>query len=238
MMNSQAPLSDAEFDELEAFLSHFEEAMTVNSMDGFLHAIAIGPTNIHPQLWLPYLLGDQEVMPEAGKRLASIEHFVNLVMRHFNSIITNIEAGEMRPLWSTIVYRGRTYDEARAWSYGFIEGVKLSGKDWKPLLTTPQGESWIASILRLSDSLTQEIEGNEVDKDELAKTPARRHKLALDIPQSVFEIHNYWLPHRLARFEQEMAKRSQPKIGRNDPCSCGSGRKFKKCCGAAANDLH
>lgn len=27
-------------------------------------------------------------------------------------------------------------------------------------------------------------------------------------------------------------KRSTPKIGRNDPCSCGSGKKFKKCCGA------
>ncbi|MCB1183306.1 YchJ family protein [bacterium] len=26
--------------------------------------------------------------------------------------------------------------------------------------------------------------------------------------------------------------REEPKIGRNDPCSCGSGRKFKKCCGA------
>jgi SEC-C motif domain protein len=23
----------------------------------------------------------------------------------------------------------------------------------------------------------------------------------------------------------------QPKIGRNDPCSCGSGKKYKKCCG-------
>ena len=28
--------------------------------------------------------------------------------------------------------------------------------------------------------------------------------------------------------------RVAPKIGRNDPCSCGSGRKFKKCCGAQA----
>ena len=25
--------------------------------------------------------------------------------------------------------------------------------------------------------------------------------------------------------------RDQPKVGRNDPCSCGSGKKFKKCCG-------
>ncbi|MBO7722052.1 MAG: YchJ family protein [Kiritimatiellae bacterium] len=28
-------------------------------------------------------------------------------------------------------------------------------------------------------------------------------------------------------------KREVPKIGRNDPCPCGSGRKYKKCCGRA-----
>lgn len=27
-------------------------------------------------------------------------------------------------------------------------------------------------------------------------------------------------------------KRLEPKIGRNDPCSCGSGKKYKKCCAA------
>ena len=26
-------------------------------------------------------------------------------------------------------------------------------------------------------------------------------------------------------------RRAAPKVGRNDPCHCGSGRKFKKCCG-------
>jgi len=29
-------------------------------------------------------------------------------------------------------------------------------------------------------------------------------------------------------------RRTEPKIGRNDPCTCGSGKKFKKCCGANA----
>lgn len=28
--------------------------------------------------------------------------------------------------------------------------------------------------------------------------------------------------------------RAQPKIGRNDPCACGSGKKYKKCCGIEA----
>jgi uncharacterized protein YecA (UPF0149 family) len=26
-------------------------------------------------------------------------------------------------------------------------------------------------------------------------------------------------------------RHAEPKIGRNDPCPCGSGKKFKKCCG-------
>lgn len=32
-------------------------------------------------------------------------------------------------------------------------------------------------------------------------------------------------------FYQEPYKREEPKIGRNDPCPCGSGKKYKKCCG-------
>ena len=42
---------------------------------------------------------------------------------------------------------------------------------------------------------------------------------------------------RLSRGGQESAKNQQPlkregeKIGRNDPCPCGSGKKYKKCCG-------
>ncbi len=32
----------------------------------------------------------------------------------------------------------------------------------------------------------------------------------------------------------QTVQRATPKIGRNEPCPCGSGKKFKKCCGAAA----
>ena len=38
-----------------------------------------------------------------------------------------------------------------------------------------------------------------------------------------------------AEVSDEVAKaqpvRSGPKVGRNDPCTCGSGKKYKKCCG-------
>jgi uncharacterized protein YecA (UPF0149 family) len=34
---------------------------------------------------------------------------------------------------------------------------------------------------------------------------------------------------------QEPFRRESSKLGRNDPCTCGSGKKFKKCCGKAGS---
>jgi SEC-C motif-containing protein len=33
----------------------------------------------------------------------------------------------------------------------------------------------------------------------------------------------------------ETVVREGPKVGRNDPCPCGSGKKYKKCCGASSS---
>jgi preprotein translocase subunit SecA len=35
-------------------------------------------------------------------------------------------------------------------------------------------------------------------------------------------------------YKQEPYRRTEPKVGRNDPCPCGSGKKYKKCCGKDA----
>jgi uncharacterized protein len=35
------------------------------------------------------------------------------------------------------------------------------------------------------------------------------------------------------RYKVDTFKRETPKVGRNDPCPCGSGKKFKQCHGAA-----
>jgi uncharacterized protein YecA (UPF0149 family) len=39
---------------------------------------------------------------------------------------------------------------------------------------------------------------------------------------------------RLLPRKVETFRRPTPKIGRNDPCPCGSGKKYKKCCGKEA----
>lgn len=54
------------------------------------------------------------------------------------------------------------------------------------------------------------------------------------VPQQAMPQNIEGLPGRQPPVRQEKpqsVKRDVPKVGRNDPCSCGSGKKYKKCCG-------
>ncbi len=237
MTDPFAPLSEEEFEELDHFLLFgvdTEEGMTMDMVDGFLHAIAVGPTTVHPKQWLPKIWGTKEMMPPMGS-VEELNHMLGVVMRHFNTIIAGLgdDPREISPCWSTMAYDGdeREYDDAESWAYGFVQGMRLCWKDWQPLLSTPQGQVWFRPIALLGE------DDYCVDQDELTRTPAMRSELAQQIPPAVLDMHAHWLPLRLAVYQREVAKSMQPKVGRNDPCPCGSGAKFKKCCGAAA-DLH
>ena len=232
-----APLSEDEFNELEHFLLYgvdTEEVMTLDMADGFLHAIAVGPITTHPKQWLPKIWGTTEMMPPMDS-IEQLNHILGLVMRHFNSIIAGLEDDprEISPYWSTMTYEAdeQEYDDAEAWAYGFVEGMKLCWNDWQPLLSTPRGQACFRPIALLGE------DNFSVDQDELTKTPAMRAELALQIPQAVLDMHAHWLPLRLAVHQREVAQSMQAKVGRNEPCPCGSGKKFKRCCGAAG-DLH
>jgi uncharacterized protein len=50
-----------------------------------------------------------------------------------------------------------------------------------------------------------------------------------DLPQAVTDIYRFWLAQRA---HVKTIRREDAKVGRNDPCPCGSGKKFKQCCGA------
>ena len=51
------------------------------------------------------------------------------------------------------------------------------------------------------------------------------------IAPNVREIHAYWLARREDHVPAaKPVRRSGPRVGRNDPCPCGSGKKYKKCC--------
>lgn len=64
-------------------------------------------------------------------------------------------------------------------------------------------------------------------KDKASGTELHHHETSLFNKQD-----NEWKFKEGQIHGAQPVKRLEPKLGRNDPCSCGSGKKFKKCCGA------
>lgn len=226
------PLTDDELEALDYFFIYQapDEAMTFDMVDGMLHALAVGPVTVPPSQWLPKVWGSGSgALPEI-ESLDDLNEILGLLMRHNNAIIAGLqsEPSEIMPYWCARDYEGQEYIEAEGWADGFLAGMALSPAAWKPLEETAQGKAWLHPIRMLgSMDLTPE-------EFKLVETPPQRHEFADQMSEAVLEMYVYWLPFRHANYEREVAKRLGPKVGRNDACPCGSGKKFKKCCGAAA----
>lgn len=231
---AHTPLTDDEIGELDHFLLYADvpDSMTLDMLDGYLHALAIGPTTVEPRQWMPRIWGENfaSMMPPS-KDIAELSRVVGLITRLFDSIVANLEDPDgpaMVPLWSTFQDGDRERDDAEIWAYGFITGMKLTEADWAPLLATKRGRAWLRPIQLLGE------EDFSPEQHALTKTPADREKLSLEIPEAVLAMYQYWNMHRRTADDRNGAETSGGKVGRNAPCPCGSGKKFKKCCGAGA----
>ncbi len=81
---------------------------------------------------------------------------------------------------------------------------------------------------------TYEIKGNGIDHHEVATFRRTKEGQWLFVDGEAHE-HKEGEGHKHHDAPKQVTvKRETPKVGRNDACPCGSGKKFKKCCEAAA----
>jgi uncharacterized protein len=229
-MQLDQPLSDKEFDELDRFLLSDkcpDDAMTMDSLHGFLTAIAIGPETVLMSEWLPYIWGGDLERGPQFKNEKEFERMVNLIVRFMNEIVITMEVApkEFEPLYCEHEWEGKALIDGEAWAWGFWEGLSLRAEAWEPI--------WSSDLAPMMRPIYL-LGADEIEEEEMAlvDTPILRHKLAVEIEANIPEIHRYWLPHRKSAVAT--VKRDASKVGRNDDCPCGSGKKFKKCCGAGS----
>ncbi len=230
-MTLHAPLTDAEYGELEDFLLSEdlpEGHMDIAMLDGFFTALAIGPNTLVPSQWLPVVWGETAEEPMQFESAEQMRRIVDLVMRMYNGCMQSLQEGidEFEPLIYQREHEGRTIPIIDEWCMGFMQGVQLDPEGWQPLIEA--GEEDAAALLA-----PMLLYGTEAGWDRLKNDPeleARHQQIAEIIGPCVIGIRDYWLPRRKAA---ATFRREAPKVGRNDPCPCGSGKKYKKCCGSA-----
>jgi uncharacterized protein len=234
------PLTEAEITLLDDFLisdSVPEEAMDISMMDGFITALASAPNLTLPSSMLSWIWDS-----ELGKDVPTFTNIqestciVTLILRHWNDINNTLNRApdEYEPLILERQADDRTIPIIDSWCIGYYKGIAIDRAGWNPLLE--QHPEWFTAIL---------LYGREDGWDELERRQdsiEQHQTFAGSLAISVRKIHRYWLEQRRLQSERRTAPTvigqaesgsRAFKVGRNAPCPCGSGNKYKRCHGKA-----
>ncbi|WP_439535219.1 UPF0149 family protein [Methyloversatilis sp.] len=234
------PLSKPELDTLEDFLAspQFEyRAMELPMLEGFLTALVIGPRMVMPGEWLPRVWDryDAAVAP-AFADAGQAERITTLLMRFMNGIADTFlnDPGAFQPIFWQPERRG-----APEWCEGFLAGTAFCDAEWAALWD--EEPALFSPLMRL---------GTDEGRAMIREDGETEVWMKLVQPMLV-AIHEIWLQARTlpldggheSAFEDDDAPaepfaRPEPKVGRNDACPCGSGKKFEKCCGGGDRSVH
>jgi uncharacterized protein len=119
------------------------------------------------------------------------------------------------------------------WCCGYIKGIALDPAGWQPLIDARPDWFEVVHLYGTQDGWERLKELVEAHEDRAA-----RHQAFVDrIAPAARNIHAYWLAQRTPRERLRQVNRA-PDPGRNDPCPCGSGKKFKRCHGAPDVAVH
>lgn len=224
------PLTEAELDRLSGLLGRFDNKrpMNLEQLDGFFAALICGPANVLPSEYLPVILGDDMVLEETVNAQPVLQDFLSLIMRHWNVIADTLHSGEVfLPL---LLEDENEITHGNDWATGFLRGMEFHKEQWAALLADEENGGWLVPIFALANEHSPDPAMRPYKEPVSAE---RREKLIVGAAAGVTAIYRYFEAQRLVetKLYGTTFHRVTPKIGRNDPCPCGSGKKFKQCCG-------
>ena len=218
-------------DELSDFLlseATSDETMMLDCLDGYLTAIVTAPVMPASSVWLTKVWGPSERDEPGFDSFAEVERITGLIMRHLGSLVVSLQQDPdaCAPIFDSAVYPGseQEYIDGEMWAYGYMQGIALQRQEWQAVFDDPATAELLRPIYLLG---TEDVTPAE---EALIESPLQREELAKQIPASIAGLYRYWAPVRRAVTDPAL-RREMPKIGRSEKCPCGSGRKYKKCCG-------
>ena len=220
-------------DHLDALLQALPQdqmPMSLSELNGYLTCVLVSKSLIPPSEWLPGVWSEDGAsnFPD----LASAEETIQAVMGHYNDTAALInDGGWIEPIYEEDVNSGETLYEP--WVDGFVRAMQLREAEWLGIANGPASDAQMAVNMIFtmmdiyngtSDLSEEEIAGIDEDAPDLipelvAMIIAETRGIDPFVDEEA-EATGVVLPFRA------------PKLpGRNDPCPCGSSRKYKACCG-------
>lgn len=256
-MTTPHPLSDAELDRLDVLLDRCTDPErglgNLEMLDGFLSALAVGPVEVELATVLPAIWGPGEVPRRDERQTREAEA---LIARLADEIAHRVrrdpadtpDRETLMPLLGlppeadaeddataggdeTLDGIPADFPFAAAWSAGFLRGAAQHEDAWSEWMDAHDAiENDLGAITRLAIIDAAQLADAGMAVEEML-TLDERFDLTYDLPDMLYDMY----VQRLHDRRPAPAKRADVP-GRNDPCSCGSGRKYKKCCADQASE--
>ena len=229
---------------LQAFLDHPsrpEGTFRYHELQGFLFTVVSAPELVPPSDWLPIIFAEEDAgyasLDEAQEILGHIMALYNTT----NAAVLDsptLLPGDC-PLRDDVLANFEDDAPMAQWSRGFLLGHEWLEELWEDL-PEEVAEELDAVLMALGF-----FSSREMAEDFHAETGTSEQSF-----EAMADAIHRVVPSAVAQYAHMgrtiatvLAGRDtdapevthDTKVGRNDPCPCGSGRKYKKCCGATVH---
>lgn len=201
-----APLTEQEVSELTQLLSD-SGGTSLDYARGLFTAVASSPTSLEPADWLPWVLG-----PNTKDKI-TLRQTIALLVRDAQSIAECLELGHP--------WLPASKETLIQFCKGFTRAIQ-QGVEWQkaPEVFIKVLPIAVQAGYLEADSAQRFVPvGNSVPEWLAAESNL--------LPERLLELYRHFQP---LREQQRKRASTSEKVGRNEPCPCGSGKKHKKCC--------
>ena len=235
-MNAPAFLSDTQIERLGDLLDLRAvpfQGFNLEALDGYLSALAVAPEEVPEAEWQAPIWGPKPPRWADAEEATEIQ---TLLLGARNAAVARVRFDDedlpehLSPLlWlpeDPEAEQPDSLDIGRDWAHGFFRAVELRSDAWQRWLDSTD---WIDEIFALLEQLaTGEVVPEDAADPVEALTYRERLEIIASLPGMLSDLHH----HRIEQLTPREPIRRTATPDRNDPCPCGSGKKYKKCHGA------
>lgn len=227
--------------EMDSLLKKYEVKFTLHQLYGLFYGAASAPVVVQPSQVISIIFNRKEPEFESMEEAKS---FLGNVMALWNVVVTST-SGEAPMAWPETVFQHsdsglKEYINAiNSSTKQFIKGLDLGATMEEDFAGDIKDafESLARTDLLLKEYLDLMERDKSANKKVIAESFEIVEKMENIIVDCIGRIAVGLKGSRMekaretARFVESAHQASSSKVGRNAPCPCGSGKKFKKCCG-------
>ena len=212
-----------------------------HELQGFLFTVASAPELILPSEWQPIIFADQEVeyasLDEAQEILGQITALYNAI----NAAV--LDAPALLPadcqLRDGVLANFDDDAPIAQWSRGFLLGHQWLEELWEDF-PDEMVEELDATLMILAFFSSRQMAEDYLAENGPAEQPFETAAATIHeaLPRAVAQYAHMGrsIATVLAGRDADMQEPAQStKVGRNAPCPCGSGKKYKRCCRATVH---